>query len=137
MNAPVAAFIGMALAWPSCALDQKIPPKRVYVDRMYGMEPVVEEALRTMELPFEFVEEERQPEWKATLDRMHSFYGEILIRQKMGRNETHRLELRDIERRKVVAWHAFELKMDAKSQERAAREFARKVRAALLKQNRK
>ena len=112
--------------------------KTIYVDRMEGLESFVEKALRDAELPFDFIEEENRPEMKANLKKMHSAYGEILYKHKLGRNETHRLELRDVERNKVIAWHAFQLKSnDDESRKRAAAEFAAKVRTAMEKQRRR
>lgn len=109
--------------------------KTIYVDRMEGLEPFVEKALQDAELPFDFIEEGKQPEMKANLKKMHSAYGELLYKHKLGRNETHRLELRDVERNKVIAWHAFQLKNnDDESRKRAAAEFAAKVRSAMEKQ---
>ncbi len=105
--------------------------KTIYVDRMEGLEPFVEKALQAVELPFDFIEEANQPELKASLRRMHSAYGEILYKHKYGRNETHRLELRDVETNKVLAWHVFQLKGDDASREAAAREFAAKVKKAV------
>jgi hypothetical protein len=105
--------------------------KTVYVDRMEGLEPFVEKALQDAELPFDFVEEEKQPEMKAGLRRMQSAYGEILYKHKLGRNETHRLEFRDVKSNKVLASHVFQLKGDDESRRVAASEFASKVRKAL------
>jgi hypothetical protein len=105
----------------------------IYVDRMDGLESFVERALQAAELPFDFVEEVKQPEFKTSLSRMHAAYGEILYRHKLGRSETHHLELRDVARNKVVAGHSFHLKGDDESRERAAREFAEKVKKAIGK----
>lgn len=118
-----------ALMLPALAQERKT----VYVDRMEGLESFVEKALQAAELPFDFIEEEKKPEMKATLAKMHSAYGEILYKHKMGRNETHRLELRDVERNKVIASHQFALSGDDASKQRAAAEFASKVRNALAK----
>lgn len=112
--------------------------KTIYVDRMEGLEPFVEKALQDAELPFDFIEEAKQPELKANLKKMHSAYGEILYKHKLGRNETHTLELRDVERNKVIVRHAFQLKSnDDQSRRRAAAEFAAKVRTAMEKQRRR
>lgn len=109
--------------------------KTIYVDRMEGLEPFVEKALQDAELPFDFIEEGKRPEMKANLKKMHSAYAEVVYKQKWGRNETHRLELRDVERDKVIASHAFQLKNnDDESRKRAAEEFAAKVRSAMEKQ---
>ncbi len=106
------------------------------MDRMEGLESYVEKALQDAELPFDFIEEEKQPEMKATLKKAHSAYAEILYKHKLGRNESHRLELRDVERNKVIASHVFQLSGDNDSRNRAAAEFAAKVRAAFEKQRR-
>lgn len=105
----------------------------IYVERMGGLESFVERALQAAEASLKVVEPEKQPEWKASLSRMRSEHAEILYRQKLGRYETHRLELRDVARQKVVAWHAFELKADDESRERAVLEFADKVKKAIRK----
>ena len=105
----------------------------ISVERMDGLESFVERALQATKLPFEFVEAEKQSDWKANLARMRSEYGEILYKQKMGRNETHRLELRNVAQEKVVVWHAFPLRSDDASRERAAQEFAAKVKKAMGK----
>ena len=123
------AIAGFAVLQPALAQERKT----VYVDRMEGLETFVEKALQDAELPFDFIEEEKKPEMKATLAKMHSAYGEILYKHKLGRNETHRLELRDVERNKVIAWHQFALNSDDASRQRAAAEFASKVRSALTK----
>ncbi len=109
--------------------------KKIYVDRMEGLESLVEKALVDAGLAFDFVEEEKQPELKANLKKMHSAYGEILYKHKLGRNETHRLELRDVETGKVIAWHMFQLKgTDEEVRRKEAAAFAAKVRKAMDKQ---
>jgi hypothetical protein len=107
--------------------------KTIYVDRMEGLEAFVEKALQDAELPFDFIEEKEKPEMKANLKKMHSAYGEILYRHKFGRNETHWLELRDVEKNKVIASHSFALKADDESRKQAAEAFAAKVREAMAK----
>jgi hypothetical protein len=64
---------------------------------------------------------------------MHSAYGEILYQHKLGRNETHRLELRDVETNRLIAWHSFKLSGEEASRRRAANEFAAKVKKAMQK----
>jgi hypothetical protein len=109
--------------------------KKIYVDRMEGLEPVVEQALQDAGLLFDFVEEEKEPELKATLKKTHSAYGEILYKHKLGRNETHRLELRDVETGKVIAWHMFRLTGNSEEgRKKEAAVFATKVRTALDKE---
>lgn len=122
-------LIALAVTLPAAAQNRQT----IYVDRMEGLEPFVEKALQDAELPFDFVEEEKKPELKANLKKMHSAYAEILYKHKLGRNETHRLELRDVERNKVIAYHQFALSDDENSRRRAAQEFADKVRAAWAK----
>jgi hypothetical protein len=107
--------------------------RTIYVDRMEGLEPFVEKALLDAELPFDFIEEEKKPEMKATLKKMHSAYGEIIYKHKLGRNETHRLELRDVETNKVIAFHSFQLSDGEDARRKAAAEFASKVRDAMKK----
>ncbi len=125
MNRFITATLGLILALPSMAQSQKT----IYVDRMEGMEAIVEKALKDAELPFDFIEEAKQPELKATLARMHSAYAEILYKHKLGRTETHRLELRDVERNKVIATHEFKLTgADEAARRKAAEEFAAKVK---------
>jgi|GEM_PF-1292549 len=111
--------------------------KTIYVDRMEGLEPFVEKALLDAELPFDFVEEEKQPDLKANLKKMHSAYGEILYKHKLGRNETHRLELRDVETNKVIASHSFPLSAGEDARRRAAADFAAKVKDAMKKRNKR
>ena len=123
----------ITLSLTLATISQGQTRKTIYVDRMEGLEPFVESALQAAELPFDFVEEAKRPEMKASLAKMHSAYGEIIYRHKLGRNETHRLELLDVESRKVIAWHAFPLKGDDVSRQAAAREFAAKVRSAWAK----
>jgi hypothetical protein len=118
-----------------CA-GQPVPSavRRVYVDKMFGLEATVEKALKDQELPFEFVEEAKQPELKAGIRKKNSsFYGEILYREKIGRNEDHTLELYDVEKKKVVAYYDFKLVADAQGREAIAREFAKRVAAAVNK----
>jgi hypothetical protein len=130
MTALLLPPVAVALAFCGALLAEE--RKKIHVDRMEGMEPIVEKALQDAELPFDFVEEIQHPDLKANLRKMHSAYGEILYKHKLGRNETHRLELRDVERNKVIAWHAFQLiPNDPESSRKAAAEFATKVRAAL------
>lgn len=126
------AMLALALAIPVGAQDRKT----IYVDKMEGLEPFVEQALLAAELPFDFIEEQKQPELKAGLAKMHSAYGEILYKHKLGRNETHRLELRDVERNKVIASYSFPLRGDDESRRRAAQEFAARVKKAWTKRNR-
>lgn len=127
MKALCVGILTTVLAVSLTAQDRKT----VYVDRMEGLEPFVEKALQDAELPFDFVEEEKQPEMKAGLRRTQSAYGEILYKHKLGRNETHRLEFRDVKSNKVLASHVFQLKGDDESRRVAASEFASKVRKAL------
>ncbi len=123
------------LAAPAAALlgAQPVPPmtRKVFVDKMFGLEPLVEMALKEQELAFEFVEERNHPELKAQIRKKHSsFYGEILYRQKYGRDADHTLELYDVEKKKVVAYYDFKLVAAAAGREAIAREFARRVAAA-------
>lgn len=129
MKILMAAGIAGVLALTLAGQDRRT----VYVDRMEGLEPFVEKALQDAELPFDFIEEKEKPEMKANLRRMQSAYGEILYRHKLGRNETHRLEFRDVKTNKVIAWHSFQLKGDEESRRAAAAEFASKVRQAMEK----
>jgi hypothetical protein len=122
------AVLGLAIASLN-AQDRKT----IYVDKMEGLEPFVEKALQDAELPFDFIEEQKKPELKASLKKAHSAYGEILYQHKLGRNETHRLELRDVETNKVIASHTFKLTDGEQARRRASAEFAAKVRAALNK----
>jgi len=128
----VLAMFTIALAIPAGAQDRKT----IYVDKMEGLEPFVEQALQAAELPFDFIEEQKKPELKAGLAKMHSAYGEILYKHKLGRDETHRLELRDVERNKVIASHNFPLRGDDESRKRTAEEFAAKVKKAWAKRSR-
>ncbi|MBY0505100.1 MAG: hypothetical protein K2X03_14405 [Bryobacteraceae bacterium] len=114
----------LALVVPMAAEERKT----IYVDRMAGLESFVEKALQAAELPFDFIDEEKRPELKANLAKMHSAYGEILYQNKLGRTESHRLELRDVETNRVLAWHAFPLRGDDDSRRRAAEAFAKKVK---------
>jgi len=132
MKITLLAIASMAIAIPLIAQERRT----IYVDRMEGLEPFVEQALVAAELPFDFIEEAKQPELKASLAKMHSAYGELLYKHKLGRNETHRLEFRDVERNKVIAWHSFPLRADDESRRRAAAEFASKVKKAWAKKNR-
>jgi hypothetical protein len=129
MKTLIAGVMTALLVFHSAAQERKT----IYVDRMEGLEPFVEKALQDAELPFDFIEEEKQPEMKAGLKRMHSAYGEILYQHKLGRNETHRLELRDVETNRLIAWHSFKLSGEEASRRRAANEFAAKVKKAMQK----
>lgn len=126
------ATLALALALPALAQERKT----IYVDKMEGLEQFVEQALAAAELPFDFIEEQQRPDLKAGLAKMHSAYGEILYKHKLGRNETHRLELRDVERNKVIATYSFPLSADPESRRQAAREFAAKVKTAWAKRSR-
>jgi hypothetical protein len=129
----VKTMLVITLSLTLATISQGQTRKTIYVDRMEGLEPFVESALQAAELPFDFVEEAKRPEMKASLVKMHSAYGEIVYRHKLGRNESHRLELVDVESKKVIAWHAFPLNGDDDSRRAAAREFAAKVRSAWAK----
>jgi hypothetical protein len=132
MRKPWLALLALALAIPAGAQERRT----IYVDRMEGLEPFVEQALQAAELPFDFIEEQKQPELKAGLAKMHSAYGEIVYKHKLGRNETHRLELRDVARNKLIAFYDFPLRGDDESRRRAAQEFAAKVKKAWAKGSR-
>jgi hypothetical protein len=119
--------ISLLLAIPLAALDRKT----VYVDKMEGFEVQVEKALKDAELPFDFIEERSSPELKATLARIHPEYAEILYRHKLGRNETHHLELVDLKTQKVIARHTFRLAATEEQRAKGAREFAAKVKRAM------
>jgi len=126
----IVAFASLVLVLQSIAQDHKT----IYVDRMEGLEAQVEKALQNAELPFDFIEEQKQPELKANLAKMHSAYAEILYKSKHGRTETHRLELWDVERKKVIASHEFALNSaDEGARQQAAEDFANKVKKALAK----
>jgi hypothetical protein len=129
MRRPWLALLALALAIPAGAQNRKT----IYVDKMEGLEPFVEQALQAAELPFDFIEEQKQPELKAGLAKMHSAYGEIVYKHKLGRNETHRLEVRDVARNKLIAFYDFPLRGDDESRRRAAQEFAAKVKKAWAK----
>lgn len=129
MNRVLTALIAAAIALPLAAQDRKT----VYVDRMEGLEPFVEKALQSADLPFDFIEENKRPELKASLARMRSAHAELLYKHKLGRNETHRLELRDVQTDRVIARHDFELRGGDDSRRRAAEDFAGKVKSAWQK----
>lgn len=129
MRKALLATLALALAIPAGAQERKT----IYVDKMEGLEPFVEQALQAAELPFDFIEEAKQPELQASLAKMHSAYGEILYKHKLGRNETHRLELRDVESNKIIASLNFPLQGDDASRKLAAQQFAAKVKKAWAK----
>lgn len=129
MKPILTALIAAVIALPLAAQDRKT----VYVDRMEGLEPFVEKALQSAELPFDFIEENKQPELKANLSRMRSAHAELLYKHKLGRNETHRLELRDVQTNRVIARHEFQLRGDDDARRRAAEDFAAKVKSAWRK----
>ncbi|MFN9262524.1 MAG: hypothetical protein ACK6DY_03415 [Acidobacteriota bacterium] len=124
----------MVIALSACLVSAQEKRKTIYVDRMEGLTPFVEKALTDAELPFDFIEEEKRPELKAQLKKLHSAYGEILYKHKFGRSETHRLELRNVETDQVIAWHQFQLKDGDEAKKAAAAAFAAKVKAAMTKQ---
>lgn len=106
----------------------------VYVDKMDGMESNVEKALTDAELPFQFIEELKQPDLKVTLAKMHSgAYAEILYKKSTGRNEDHRLELVDVKTGKTIASHGFKLDTADEAKSRIATAFAAEVRKNLNK----
>ncbi len=125
-------LLGIVLC--SCLVFAQEKKRTIYVDRMEDLAPYVEKALIDAELSFEFIEEEKRPELKAELKRLHAAYGEILYKHKFGRSETHRLELRNVETNQVIAWHQFPLKDGAEARKAIAAEFAAKVKAAMKKQ---
>jgi hypothetical protein len=127
-----AAIAAVVFTLPLAALERKT----IFVDRMDGLEPFVEKALQSAELPFDFIEEGKHPELKADLVRTRSAHAELLYKHKLGRNETHRLELRDLERNTVIVRHDFELRTDDGARKRAAEEFAAKVKSAWARRNR-
>ena len=114
------------LALPLFSQDRKT----VYVDKMEGLEKQVEQALKEAELPFDFLEEQTNPDLKATLSRMHPEYAEILYKHKYGRDETHHLEMVDLATKKVIARHTFRLGTSDSDRAMGAREFAEKVKKA-------
>ncbi len=106
----------------------------VYVDRMDGLEANVEKALTDAELPFEFIEELKQPDLKAKLAKMHSgAYAEILYTKTTGRNEDHRLEMVDTKTGKTIAYLNFKLDTSDAAKTRIATDFAAQVRKNLKK----
>lgn len=129
----LAAFLCLSFFAPALPAQAR---KTIYVDRMSGLEPFVEKALLDAELPFDFIEEQKSPDLKANLARLHAAQGEILYNFKLGRRETHRLELRDVDSGKVIAYHDFHLLSDDTLRRRAAVAFAQKVRKAWSKQRR-
>jgi hypothetical protein len=132
MKPLLTAIFALVLTLPLSASERKT----IFVDRMDGLEPFVEKALQSAELPFDFVEESKRPELKADLVRTRSAHAELLYKHKLGRNETHRLELRDLERNTVIARHDFELHADDGSRKRAAEEFAAKAKSAWARRSR-
>jgi hypothetical protein len=123
-------LLTLTLATASLSLAQD--HKTIYVDKMEGLESYVEQALRDAELPFDFIEEQTKPDLKATLSKMHADYGEILYKHKLGRNETHHLELVDLTTKKVIARHTFKLEAGDASRKSAAADFASKVKKAYV-----
>jgi hypothetical protein len=107
--------------------------RTIYVDKMDGLESYVEKALQAAELPFDFIEEQSQPDFKATLGKLRSGLAEIHYKVKLGRNEDHILELRNLTTGKIVASHSFALRPDAASRTRAAEIFAQAVAKAYAK----
>jgi hypothetical protein len=126
------ALLAALLAVPLTAQDRKT----IFVDRMEGLEPLVKQALQQAELPFDFIEETERPELKADLRRARSAYAELLYQHKLGRNESHRLELREVATNRLIAAHTFKLSGDENSRRLAAAQFAEKVRKAMAKQKR-
>jgi hypothetical protein len=106
----------------------------VYVDKMNGLESSVEKALADAELPFQFIEELKQPELKVKLAKLHSgAYAEILYKKSTGRNEDHRLEMVDVKTGKTIASHGFKLDTADQAKSRIAADFANEVRKSLKK----
>lgn len=109
---------------------------RVYLDPMDGLEAYVQKALQAEGLPFEFEQGAVQPDLRTALRKLRSAEGEILFRTKLGRNEDHELELRDLRTNTVIARHAFALQESRAARQQAAAEFARKVKRAWKKKSR-
>jgi hypothetical protein len=102
----------------------------VYVDKMDGLESSIEKALQDAEMPFEFIEEGKQPELKVKLAKQHAgAYAEILYKKSTGRNEDHRLELIEVKSGKTLAWYGFKLDQSEAGKARIAREFAASVKS--------
>jgi len=130
MKAIITVIAGLALALPSMAQDRST----LYVDRMDGMEPYVEKALQDIRLGFNFVEELKRPDLKASLEQKHSAAGEILYKTKLGRSDTHTLQLWDVDRHEVIASYEFSLTNSSEEARRkAADEFAKRVKEAMAK----
>jgi hypothetical protein len=128
MNAIITMIAGLALALPLVAENRST----IYVDRMEGMEPFVEKALQDAKLGFNFVEELKRPDLKANLESKHSAYGEVLYKTKLGRSDTHSLQLWDLERHEVIASYEFTLSNSSdEARSKAAEEFAKRVKQAL------
>lgn len=106
----------------------------VYVDKMDGLEPAVEKALKDAELPFTFIEELEKPDLKVQLARMHSgAYAEILYKKVTGRNEDHRLEMVDVKTGKTIASYQFRLDASPEVRAKIAADFAARVKAKVKK----
>ncbi len=106
----------------------------VYVDKMDGLEPVVEKALKDAELPFTFIEELEKPDLKVQLAKMHSgAYAEILYKKVTGRNEDHRLEMVDVKTGKTIASYQFRLDASPEVRAKIAADFAARVKAKVKK----
>lgn len=106
----------------------------VYVDKMDGLEPAVEKALKDAELPFTFIEELEKPDLKVQLAKMHSgAYAEILYKKVTGRNEDHRLEMVDVKTGKTIASYQFRLDASPEVRAKIAADFAARVKAKVKK----
>jgi RecB family exonuclease len=122
----------LALVFSMAAFAQE--KLTVYVDKMDGLEPAVEKALKDAELPFTFIEELDKPDLKVQLAKMHSgAYAEILYKKVTGRNEDHRLEMVDVKTGKAIASYQFRLDPSPEVRARIAADFAARVKAKVKK----
>jgi hypothetical protein len=106
--------------------------KKVYVDRMGGLEQYVVNAIKDREAPLECILEEEQPDLKVQLKRRDTpFYAEILYQKQTGRKDESVLKAIDPRTGRTIAQYRFHLEDDDVSKKRAAEAFVEILKSKL------
>lgn len=106
--------------------------KKVYVDKMGGLERYLVNAIKDREAPLECVLEEEEPDLKVQLKRRDTaFYAEIVYQKQTGRKEDSILKAINPKTGSILAQYRFRLGEDDISKKRAAEAFVEILKSKL------
>ncbi len=99
--------------------------KTVFLDKMGGLEPYVEEAIQKTEAQVEFIEESAHPDLKLILGKQFSsVHLEVLYKAKTGRQTQDVLSAVDVKTGKEIVSYPFDPQTTDAGRKRVAAGFA-------------